>query len=172
MQLVVLDEPVPVEVWYEVLRPSLVVGVFSTGLSTASRYYGLPIATVGTELMLDRITPYQNSNRIPVTIADATMPRLAEDGTVHPPRIAAERVTEELLPLLVAVSYCMQNSVYPHLRDEAAAYLARELNDTTRRYFKKRRLTALRLPGASPTKPRYVSWLAAGRAVCGDNPDW
>ncbi|AAZ54052.1 alpha-2,8-polysialyltransferase family protein [Thermobifida fusca] len=161
VQLVVLDEPVPVEVWYEVLRPALVVGVFSTGLSTASRYYGLPVATVGTELLLDRITPYQNSNRIPVTLADATMPRLAEDGTVHPPRITADRVAEELLPLLVAVGYCMQNSVYSHLRDEAVAYLSRGLDEVTRRYFKKRRLTALRLPGAAPAKPRSLPWLAA-----------
>ncbi|WP_234402082.1 alpha-2,8-polysialyltransferase family protein, partial [Thermobifida halotolerans] len=141
VDLVMLDDPVPVEVWYEALRPSLVVGAFSTGLSTASCYYDIPIATVGTELLLERITPYQNSNRIPITLADATMPRLAEDGTVHPPRIPADRVQEELLPLLVAVSYCMQNSAYPHLRDEATAYLAGNLNDSTRRYFKKRRGT-------------------------------
>lgn len=162
VRLVMLNDPVPVEVWYETLRPSLVVGAFSTGLSTASRYYGIPIAAVGTELLLGRITPYQNSNRIPVTLADATMPRLSEDGTVHPPRIPADRLREELLPLLVAVSYCMQNSAYPHLRDEAAAYLRRNLNDDTGRYFKKRRLAALRLPGASQPRPRYATWLAAG----------
>lgn len=161
VRLVMLNDPVPVEVWYETLRPSLVVGAFSTGLSTASRYYGIPIAAVGTELLLGRITPYQNSNRIPVTLADATMPRLSEDGTVHPPRIPADRLREELLPLLVAVSYCMQNSAYPHLRDEAAAYLRRNLNDDTGRYFKKRRLAALRLPGASQPRPRYATWLAA-----------
>ncbi|MDD6791384.1 MAG: hypothetical protein PUE00_04400, partial [Thermobifida fusca] len=64
-------------------------------------------------------------------------------------------------PLLVAVGYCMQNSVYSHLRDEAVAYLSRGLDEVTRRYFKKRRLTALRLPGAAPAKPRSLPWLAA-----------
>ncbi|KUP98187.1 polysialyltransferase family glycosyltransferase [Thermobifida cellulosilytica] len=162
VRLVELDDPVPVEVWYEALHPSLVVGAFSTGLSTASRYYGIPVATVGTELLLERITPYQNSNRIPVTLADATLPGLAEDGTIRPPRIPADRTGEELLPLLVAVAYCMQNSAYPHLRDQAAAYLAHRLDDGTRRYFKKRRLAALRLPGAPRPWPRYVSWLASG----------
>ncbi|TDQ55553.1 alpha-2,8-polysialyltransferase family protein [Actinorugispora endophytica] len=161
VELVVLDEPVPVEIWYETLRPCLVVGAFSTGLSTASRFYGIDVATVGTELLLERITPYQNSNRVPVTLADTTMPRLAENGAVQGPRIPDERVAADLVPLMAAVGYCMQNAAYPHLRDRAAAYLAEHLDNGTRRYFKKRRLTALRLPGASAPR-RYPVWLAAG----------
>jgi hypothetical protein len=38
---------------------------------TASSIYGLPVARLGTELMLERLTPFQNSNRIPVTLVDA-----------------------------------------------------------------------------------------------------
>ena len=38
---------------------------------TAHSIYELPIARYGTELLLERLTPYENSNRIPVTIVDA-----------------------------------------------------------------------------------------------------
>lgn len=160
VDLVVLDTPLPVEVWYETLSPALVVGCFSTGLTTAASFYGVPVATVGSELLLSRVAPYQNSNRIPITLADTLLPQLQETGEVLAPRIPDERVTEELTPLLAAVSYCMQNSTYPHLRDEAIAYLNDQPSDVTTRYFKRRRLTALRLPGA--VQRRYPDWLVAG----------
>ncbi|GAA3750672.1 alpha-2,8-polysialyltransferase family protein [Salinactinospora qingdaonensis] len=160
VELAVLDAPFPVEVWYEKLRPSLVVGCFSTGLSTAASFYDLPTATVGAELPLQRITPYQNSNRIPITLADAAMPRMADNGDIQPPRIPAERFAEQLTPLLSAISYCMQSSTYPHLRDAAVTYLSQHSEAEVSRYFKRRRLTALRLPGAS--QRRYPSWLVAG----------
>ena len=53
-------------------------GCFSTALCTASAFYGIPVARIGTEPLLDRLTPYQNSNRVPVTLVDALLPDLAE----------------------------------------------------------------------------------------------
>ena len=73
-----LDTPVLAEVLYERMRPALVVGCFSTALLTAAAFYGLPVARTGTELLLERLTPYQNSNRVPVTLVDALLPDLGD----------------------------------------------------------------------------------------------
>ncbi|MGC8000838.1 hypothetical protein, partial [Salmonella enterica] len=84
-----------IEAYYEVSRPDLVVSCFSTALSTASRFYGIPVATMGTDLALERLAPYENSNRMPATIADVTMPRLLDSGEIAPPAIAEDRYREE-----------------------------------------------------------------------------
>ncbi|MFF3944307.1 polysialyltransferase family glycosyltransferase [Streptomyces sp. NPDC001902] len=154
------------EVLFLRARPRLVVGCFSTALFTASALYGLPVARVGTELVLDRLTPYQNSNRVPVTIADRLLPDL-EDRTYReaaeawrPP--TAERVERDLTPLVRAVGYCMQHQTYAHLRDEAVRYLTDGLDTGTWRYFKRRRLASLALPGAVPSQ---LAFLPANPAV-------
>jgi hypothetical protein len=141
-----------VEAWFEVDPPSLVVGCFSTSLSTADKLYGIPVATIGTELVLDRLTPYENSNRMPVTIADATMPRLLDSGGIQAPLITPERYAEDLTPLVRAIGYCMQAAAYPHLREETAAYLAGYEGDLLR-HFKRKRIAALGLsaPGVRPS---------------------
>ncbi|GAA5069570.1 hypothetical protein HNP84_001760 [Thermocatellispora tengchongensis] len=131
--------------------PALVVGCFSTALATASRYFGLPVATMGCELLLERLTPYENSNRIPVTIVDATVPRLTPDGALEPPPVPADR----LVPLVRAVGYCMQAGAHPELREEAAAYVAEH---GPARHFKRQRLSALGLsfpaqPGPADSRP-------------------
>jgi len=157
VELRVLTEPVLAEVLYERLRPALVVGCFSTALLTASAYYGLPVARTGTELLLERVTPYQNSNRVPVTIVDALLPDVSDPAAVRtwsPPD--RERVRAELAGLLRAVGFCMQPQILPGLRPEAEAYLTRHFDGRTRRYFKRRRLTALGLPGAVPRQLAFV----------------
>src|SRR5205823_5954908 len=63
VDLTVVDLPVLAEVLFEKSPPGLVVGCFSTALFTASAFYGLPVARIGTEPLLQRLTPYQNSNR-------------------------------------------------------------------------------------------------------------
>ncbi|GAA2733633.1 polysialyltransferase family glycosyltransferase [Actinocorallia aurantiaca] len=150
-RLLVLDAAVPAETWCSALRPSLIVGCFSTALVTASRYHGVPAATVGTGLLLQRLSPYQNSNRVPVTIIDATLPHLAEDGTLSTPFLSR---TSDLHRLLVAVAYAMRAASLPERRGEAAAFLSEHASsEPMARYFKKRRLTALGLPGGlSPAK--------------------
>ncbi|KOG90968.1 hypothetical protein ADK38_05760 [Streptomyces varsoviensis] len=157
VELVVLDTPVLAEVLYQRLRPALVVGCFSTALLTASALYGLPAARLGTELLLERLTPYQNSNRVPVTIADALLPDLNRPETVRgwtPP--AGTAAGEQLTGLLSAVGFAMQAQIYPELRPAAERYLAANLNPHTWRYFKRRRLTSLALPGALPSQLAFL----------------
>ncbi|MGP3973177.1 polysialyltransferase family glycosyltransferase [Streptomyces sp. 8N114] len=153
ISLTVLDAPVLAEALYERMRPALVVGCFSTALLTASAFYGLPVARTGTEVLLERVTPYQNSNRVPVTLVDAVLPDLddaaAGDGFTPP-------TGRELTGLIRAVGFCMQSQIYPELRPEAERYLATRLTPATRRYFKRRRLTALGLPGAVPRQFAFV----------------
>ncbi|MBB2910151.1 hypothetical protein FHS43_001414 [Streptosporangium becharense] len=150
VELTVVAETVPAESCFAALRPALVVGCFSTALVTARRYFDLPVATVGGELVLDRLTPYENSNRIPATITDATLPRLSADGSLEdPPPV-------DLAALVGAVGYCMQSQVYPRLRETAAAYVD---GHGPARYFKRQRLAALELPGtpAGAASAREVS---------------
>ncbi|MFI6104618.1 polysialyltransferase family glycosyltransferase [Streptomyces sp. NPDC051310] len=140
-ELTVAAGPVLAELLFRRLRPALVAGCFSTALFTASGFYGLPVARLGTAPLLDRLTPYQNSNRVPVTLADALLPDL-ESGE-------ADGVTD-LAGLLDAVGFAMQPQVRADLRPSAERYLATRLSPATRRYFKRRRLTALGLPGGLP----------------------
>ncbi|MFC5805494.1 alpha-2,8-polysialyltransferase family protein [Streptomyces formicae] len=146
--LKVLREPVLAETLYQQARPELVVACFSTALLTAATFYGIPAARVGTELLLERIAPYQNSNRVPLTVVDALVPDLEHDER-------AGKVLDfgkDLGPLVRAVGYCMQSTFYPELRDEAAELLEGLSPAELPRYFKRRRLGSLGLPGG--TRPR------------------
>jgi hypothetical protein len=126
----------PAEVAFREFRPGLVVGCFSTALTTAARLAGIPVATMGADLVLDRLVPYENSNRIPATLIDATVPRLQPDGTItDPPGV-------DVAHLVDAVGYCMQARLNPDLRPAAVDYLAAH---GTGRYFLRRRLATLDL---------------------------
>ncbi|WP_432071994.1 alpha-2,8-polysialyltransferase family protein [Streptomyces wuyuanensis] len=158
-ELTVLDRPVLAEVLYLRLRPALVVGCFSTALLTASTFYGIPVARAGTEPLLDRLKPYQNSNRVPVTLVDALVPDL-ETGHPGPPR----PVDEEVSGLVRAVGFAMQPQVRADLRGAAEAYLTARLTAGNARYFKRRRLTVLGLPGGLPV-PRHATVRRMARRV-------
>ncbi len=157
--LTVLDTPVLAEVLYEKARPALVVGCFSTALFTASAFYGLPVARIGTELLLDRLTPYQNSNRVPALLADALLADL--EGRKGEDPIPAD----ELDGLLTAVGFSMQPQIYPSLRPAAERYLAKRFRQRTRRYFKRKRLTALGLPGGVPQRLAFLPRNSTARRV-------
>ncbi|WP_328632559.1 polysialyltransferase family glycosyltransferase [Streptomyces sp. NBC_00356] len=163
VELTVLETPVLAEVLYQRMRPVLVVGCFSTALLTASALYGIPVARIGTSTLLDRLTPYQNSNRVPVTIVDALLPDLSDRTAVE----AQEQPLPvgELDELLRAVGYAMQAKIYPELRRPAERYLATRLDDRTWRYFKRRRLTSLALPGALPAQFAFIPRNATVRRV-------
>ncbi|CAM5264766.1 putative protein OS=Streptomyces alboniger OX=132473 GN=CP975_21840 PE=4 SV=1 [Streptomyces alboniger] len=163
VELTVLDTPVLAEVLYQRMRPALVIGCFSTALLTASALYGLPVARTGTDLLLERLAPYQNSNRVPVTIVDALLPELSDRTAVAEGR--ADMGTGELTNLLKAVGFAMQPQIHPGLRADAERYLARHLSPRTWRYFKRRRLTALALPGAVPSQLAFIPRNAAVRRV-------
>ncbi|MFE1481490.1 polysialyltransferase family glycosyltransferase [Streptomyces fimicarius] len=158
VRLTTLDGPLLAETLYERCAPTLVVGCFSTAMFTAAAYYGIPVARVGTRLVLDRITPYENSNRIPLTITNHLVPDLdalygpggadaqGAGGVPRLPRTAPD----SLAPLLRTVGYCMQAKLHPGLRPDAEAWLREHLDPTTQHYFKRRRLQSLTLPGGGP----------------------
>ncbi|MFH8804374.1 polysialyltransferase family glycosyltransferase [Streptomyces sp. NPDC017936] len=155
-ELTLLDRPVLAEVAYQRLRPALVVGCFSTALLTAAGLYGLPVARVGTDTVLARLAPYQNSNRVPVTLVDALLPDLADGPAVKAWTMPSAERVEELAALLRAVGFAMQHRIHPGLRGDAERYLSAHLNAHTWRYFTRRRLAALALPGAVPARLAFV----------------
>ncbi|MFD3976875.1 polysialyltransferase family glycosyltransferase [Streptomyces cyaneofuscatus] len=154
--------PVPAEVLYERMRPALVVGCFSTALLTASAFYGLPVARVGTELLLERLSPYENGDRIPVTLVDALLPELGDRAAVEAQR-PADGAEREVAALVAAVGFAMRPRLHPGLRPAAERYLSTRLTPVTWRYFKRRRLTSLGLPGGVPARLSFLSRSAAVR---------
>ncbi|MFI7500270.1 polysialyltransferase family glycosyltransferase [Streptomyces sp. NPDC049687] len=155
--LTVLDTPVLAEVLFEKARPALVVGCFSTALFTASAFYELPVARIGTEPLLERLTPFQNSNRVPVVLADALLPDLAEkDGTIP---------ADTLTGLVSAVGFVMQPQILSGLRPAAEDYLRGQLGPRTQRYFKRKRLTSLGLPGGIPERLSFLPHNSTARRV-------
>ncbi|MFH8372885.1 polysialyltransferase family glycosyltransferase [Streptomyces cyaneofuscatus] len=166
-ELTVLDTQIPrapvlAEVLYERMRPALVVGCFSTALLTASAFYGLPVARVGTELLLERLSPYENSNRMPVTLVDALLPELGDRVAVEERR-PADDAEREVAALVAAVGFAMQPRLHPGLRAAAERYLSTRLTPVTWRYFKRRRLTSLGLPGGVPARLSFLPRSAAVR---------
>ncbi|MFJ4696695.1 polysialyltransferase family glycosyltransferase [Streptomyces sp. NPDC088768] len=161
-ELLVLDVPLLAETLYPVLRPALVVGCFSTALLTAATFYGLPVARTGTGRLLERLTPFENSNRVPVTLVDALLPELSDPEAVAAQDLAADPATQELL---VAVGFAMQPKIHPGLRARAEAHLAACGEETARRYIKRKRLTALGLPGGMPQQLGFLPRNATVRKV-------
>lgn len=116
-----------------------VVAAFSTALPSVRALHGTPIAAVGTEMLLRRLSPYENSNRVPLVIVDA----LTRDAS---PAGQPERMQS----LIDAVGYAMQPQIAGHLRATAERVL-RSMTPTERaRFFPPERLRARRLPGAPP----------------------
>ncbi|KOG48567.1 hypothetical protein ADK75_20990 [Streptomyces virginiae] len=162
-RLTVIAAPVLAETLYQRLRPALVVGCFSTGLLTAATLYGLPVARTGTDAVLAALTPYPNSNRVPLALVDALLPDLADAEAVRtwtPP--TPEQVRAEPAALLTAVGFTMQPQILAARRPAAEAYLAGHLTPRTWRYFTRRRLTSLGLPGGIPAQ---LSFLPRSRTV-------
>ncbi|MEU9325187.1 alpha-2,8-polysialyltransferase family protein [Streptomyces canus] len=159
VDLTVLDTPVLAEVLFEKARPALVVGCFSTALFTASALYDLPTARIGTELLLERLTPYQNSNRVPVVLADAVLADLEGRGSED--AIPAG----DLNALVTAVGFTMQPQIYPSLRPAAERYLSKHFKPRTQRYFKRKRLTSLGLPGGIPERLSFLPRSSTARRV-------
>lgn len=124
-----------------------VVAGFSTALPTVRAVFGIPAHAVGTDTVLARLTPFENSNRIPATIVDAV-----------------ERGVEgsDLQGIVDAVGYAMQPEIVAHLRSRAVAVLA-ALPDADRdRYVSPARLRRLDLPGAPAPTPLQRARESAG----------
>ncbi|MER7488546.1 polysialyltransferase family glycosyltransferase [Streptomyces sp. NPDC126497] len=158
VDLTVLDSPVLAEALFERSRPALVVGCFSTALFTASALYGLPVARTGTERVLRRLTPYQNGERVPAVLADALLPALEPGGEEA---VAAG----ELDGLVTALGFTMQPRLHPSLRPAAERYLARHFGPRARLWFRRKRLTALGLPGGIPKRLAFLPRSTTARRV-------
>ncbi|WP_314096040.1 polysialyltransferase family glycosyltransferase [Microbacterium foliorum] len=121
----------------ERIDAGVVVAGFSTALPTVRALFGRDIDAVGTAEVLARLTPYENSNRVPATIVDAlTRP----DSPYRDP--------ERMQLLIDAVGYVMQPLVAAHLRGRAETLLGSIHPADRERYFTADRLAELRLPGA------------------------
>jgi hypothetical protein len=147
MQLDILESSAPAEVVMQRLKPQLVVSCFSTALMTAKYLFNFDAAAVGTTLLLERLSPYENSNRVPVTIIDAVLER---DVQAPDQEGADTPAARRLQPLVEAVSYCMQPDTLALARPGAENYLLSIKDGPEMRYFKRRRLTKLQLPGGLP----------------------
>lgn len=157
-RLTVMDTPVLAEILYQQLRPALVVGCFSTGLLTAATLFGLPVARTGTGTVLARLTPYQNSNRVPLTVVDALLPDLADTVAVRGwTAPGPDEVRSRLAGLLAAVGFVMQPRILAGHRAAAEEYLNRHLDARTWRYFTRRRLASQGLPGGIPAQLAFLT---------------
>lgn len=132
-------DPVPAEVLYETDPPALVLGCFSTGLITATRFWGIPAVCAGTRTVLRSLPLFEDSNRVPLVLVDLLVPHVGADAS---PALPA---TEDVL---LAVGYAMQWRA--HAADRArATEVLRDSGAAARRYVPEDRLTLLKLPGGS-----------------------
>ncbi len=146
VSLTILGPELPAEIWLEKLRPELVLGCFSTALVTGRQLYGLNTRRIGTELVLERLTPYQNSNRLPLVVVDALIP--GPEGPAESP------LEFPLGELLATVGYSMQNTSNPKLRRRSVDFLQQYLSPQIAHYFEPARLAKQGLPGGSPAQRR------------------
>ncbi|GAA1552649.1 polysialyltransferase family glycosyltransferase [Brevibacterium picturae] len=195
LDFVLADVPLLAEIVIATTRPQLVISCYSTGLATARALFGTATAAVGTTMMLQALAPYQNSNRIPLTIVDA----LHTGGYVLPGDLAEVRTgtaevgadlaevrtgpangaepgandtsrpratgTKDLSPLIDAVTYCMQSETASYLRENAIDFLASALGGEDMKYFKRKRLTKLDLPGQLEIPPHRKGLSSAKRRL-------
>ncbi|HWJ53670.1 MAG TPA: polysialyltransferase family glycosyltransferase [Propionibacteriaceae bacterium] len=147
-RLTVRDAPELVETWYASGEVDLVVGCLSTGLATAA-LYGVPAARAGTELLLERLNPYETSNRMAATVITATVPPLqgVADGADHRADNAPTLTTEQVVN---TVGYLMQPTRNSDLRDAALALLEQRFEEL-RPYVRRSRLSQLGLPAGGGT---------------------
>ncbi|WOX21644.1 polysialyltransferase family glycosyltransferase [Streptomyces solicathayae] len=164
LRLTVLDGPLLAETFYERCPLRLVVGCFSTAMLTASAYYDVPVARVGTGTVLDRLTPYENSNRVPLVVVDHVVPDLELGEAPAVPGAAPAT----LPPLVRAVGYCMRPASHPGLRDQVSTLLAGlDRTERTERCFPRERLTELGLPGGGALPRQRSPRLRRGPARTG-----
>ncbi|CAL9560739.1 hypothetical protein SUDANB176_04638 [Streptomyces sp. enrichment culture] len=161
VRLTVLDAPLLAETLYHHCRPELVAGCFSTAMVTASAYYDVPVARVGTALVMRRLKPYPNSNRVPLAVVDHLVPDLERGQT--PALVGPAPGT--LSPLVRAIGFCMQPKTYARLRESTEEWLRDHLADAPGHYFPELRLAELGLPGSRPRSRARIRVTRAKRVV-------
>lgn len=153
--IVELPQGLVVEQLLDVWQPELIAGCFSTGLIVARGIFGVPAASMGADLVLRRLQPFENSNRIPLTIVDASVPRLSLASGVLPAPIDDP---EELQMLVDMVGFAMQPRRRPSARprfDDAVAAFPEAL---LRRYLPTPRALRLGVPGTPMRRRRALKF--------------
>lgn len=135
-------------------KPHWVISCFSTGLASARYLLGIEAVAVGTGEMLARLNPYENSNRVPLVLADLLFSgrTIGGVGFEAPDEHDASDPRLDLQRLVDAVAYCMQPVLLADRVEEVRCYL-RDVADEPEllaTVFRRRRLTALGLPGGLP----------------------
>jgi hypothetical protein len=146
--------------------PDLVVGCFSTALLVANHFFDLPVAAFGTGELLATLRPYENSNRVPLTIIYAIVPPLdsAAPRAIGQPRLDVAGGTDALEGLVHAVAYTMQPGIYPEYRASAELLLQGADSSVRDRYFEPARLHGLGLSDTlSMWRLRELLWTGIDR---------
>lgn len=152
--LEVITDPLPVEVMLLSSDVVAIVGCFSTALVTARSIFGVRSISVETTKLLSRLAPYENSNRIPVTVIDALH---RESSPFQTP--------ESLQGLVDTVSYCMQPQSLGDRRESAVAWLQAATPRDRARYVAGPRLSLLGLPGAPKQNPVVKATIDTARTA-------
>lgn len=132
--------------------PTAIAGCFSTGLLVANRFYGVPAFTSGARMVLDRLQPIENSNRVPLTLIDAALPNLSGNGATRPSRSGPQ-----LQDIADVVSFLMQPGLQSDRRDQMMGILAGLDQDARTAYVDEARLEQLGL-GTGAVRGRVPSF--------------
>jgi len=160
LDVTVHTDPQLVETWFGHPAVGFVVGCFSTGLATAARLYDLPVRSIGTELVLSRLAPVANSNRVPLLLADQLYGDRHDRDRHGRDRHGRDRHgrdrhggdrngsldADRLAVLVKAVTYAMQPTAYRPFQ-AAASEIATADPPLLGRYVPRSRLAALGLIG-------------------------
>jgi len=157
-------DPAIAEICMLRLRPGLVLSCFSTGLATARYLLGIEAVAVGSSLLLTQLAPYENSNRVPLVLADALF---AEHFDAPGDETDATPGTRRLQSLVDTVAYCMQPDRMSRHRAAAVCYLEAVVSTDALplTYFKRLRLTRLELPGRLPERTEATAVARRSRRV-------
>ncbi len=139
----VVEDPGPTDPWFALEGTGLVVGTAAEDLLVAREVFGCRVAQLDTERVLKHLEPYADPRRPGATLVGATVPDL-RSWTSSPEGEAPERL--DLPSLMTTVGYAMDPELLAAGRGDAIAFLEAH-PDQRGRFVRKRRLSALRLPG-------------------------
>ncbi|MFC9247258.1 polysialyltransferase family glycosyltransferase [Streptomyces sp. NPDC057136] len=165
-----LEPSLLAETLFEQIRPALVVGCFSPALFTARQLYGLDVASTGTREVLERLTPFEHSDRVPVVLAHTLLPELEKRPGTGPEaglETGLTRTPGNPGRLVTALGFVMQPRIHAGLRPAATAYLAGGITPAEQELFPRRRLTVLGLPGGLPGRLAALTRNPALRRAAG-----
>lgn len=140
-------------------RPALVGGCFSTGLLVANRFFGLDVVSMGTERVLERLSPFANSNRVPIVLVDACLPRLDRDGACAP--VIPAEDAPQLQRLVDTMAFVMQPEIHEDRRDAVSDNLRQLDPRVAARYIGDARVRLLGLQSGESSASSWRSYLRA-----------